>query len=145
MSSSVMKISTMSLILKIDKKIRQILSWPLFMCGAYFMIKEISFNGERSLLSLLSFLGLGIGILLRPDISNKKLNDEFIAKYKAFVYLFTILLLFFSIGLLVFVLFNLDQPNLSDYSNFAFIGYFIAAAVFFLPFEFWLFKNYWFT
>ncbi|MBN1664715.1 MAG: hypothetical protein JW943_14040 [Deltaproteobacteria bacterium] len=53
------------------------------------------------------------------------------AKYKWFVYLFTILLLCFSIGFLVFVLFNLDQPNLSDYSNYALIGYFIAAAVFF--------------
>lgn len=123
---------------------RQILSWPLFIFGG-FMIKAIFLNRAGNLFELL-FLGLlGLVLFLRPDFFNKKLNDEFIAQFKWLFYFITIVFCLICIGFLIFVLFNLDQPKLPDYSNYAIILYFIAAAVFLLPYELWLFKKYWLT
>jgi hypothetical protein len=131
----------MPMILKIDRKVRQIVSWPLLICGCYSILVEVILHRENNPLAMLIFLG----ILLRTDDINKKLSDEFVAKFKYYMYVYLIMMFLITISLIMFELFNIYQHKTYDYSYYIAIlmGSFMAG--FFLPYEFWLFKKYWFT
>jgi quinol-cytochrome oxidoreductase complex cytochrome b subunit len=127
--------------MKFDQKAKQIFSWPFLIIGLFSILHGIAVNGNDSFIDLF-FIFLILGLFLRKDYLDKRLQNEFLSKHKWYIYIGVTIICFSSLGFLGYVLFNIKNIRFSECALTLALCMGVALAYLFLPFEIWLFKRY---
>jgi hypothetical protein len=122
---------------------KQILSWFTFYPGILIsLIQMATYPTENKLTIIIGCCLAFIGIIIRDDLFNKAVYKNMEDKFKVYFLAGAAALLAISIGFLVFVLFNLGDIEIFDYSKLIATFFGIVALYFLLPLEVCLFKHY---
>ncbi len=126
---------------KLDRRKKQILSWPFLTVGMYSLLHAFSSNSSDKLALIGVFIFLP-GVYLRDDLLGKRNLQEFDMKYKVYNVVGAVISSILSVAFLAFVLINLETINIHEYNKHIAMGFGVALVYFGLPCEMWLFKKY---
>lgn len=123
--------------IKLKPKTKQIISWPIILIGFYFTIQFIAYPERENIFLYLLF----IGFFIRTDFYNKKINNEFISKFKIIYMAGAIFIFLASMSLLFFTLLDYNNYIIIFYNPFIAYALGILLIILFLPYEIWYFKR----
>ena len=131
----------MNMQIRLNNRIKQIISWPLLILGMSLMLRDMAFYPSDNQ-ALMCFLFIIPGLFLRKDLLEKDILKEFDQKYRIYFLIGAFTSLLFSIGFLIFVLVNLETIEINDYNPHIAIGFGAFMAYYWIPCEIWLYKKY---